>query len=302
MVDGIGVLHSTVEPEDIRKIINDFQPDHIFVEGSTPEHSTKVLNNNFDEIVETVNEKIKPKFDVATQIENEIDNINGKEGTYLLETEKFPRTSITFLDEELELTKQKYLYAEELDTDKEDKELPEVSKNFLKAQIDDNSVTKADLERYTNYRINNGDPSLIYAALTNEEIVQAQLREVAETLDSNDAADTLRDAGLDMDIKIEYSDDFMALVNEYDIGLEELQSLIGKERSLDSDYEDFQNFRDCVWYDQISNYVDNNPEDNIVVIAGLDHFLDLPGRLTDNLQNNDYDVNVYPLKAYEEIM
>jgi len=304
MIHGIGVLHSTVKPEYLQNALAELDPDKVFVEGSRPEYSKAIFNINYENIKTAVNKELEPEKDFEELIED-VDSLRaGREADYLENDTNFPKKDIIFLDEDIEKQKQIYCFIEGFSEYKESQFAKQkITEEDLRKTLDDHKTNKDDVKNYLRYLtggINGRDNELVYSSMRGEESFQAQIEKIGSNLNlssyATDSLDSIIEGGLDL--RTNYEDEFNEVIANYNIGLEDLQKVIGSEREETQLKKDIQDKRDESWSRQITSYLEKNPDDEIMVIAGLDHLLDIPNRTTSLLKNENFEVETYAIKDF----
>lgn len=92
---------------------------------------------------------------------------------------------------------------------------------------------------------------------------------------------------LDMD----NSDEFISGLDEYEITFEDYVEIFGEKRN------EFQDKRDRHWYEQITSNMDE--DENILVVAGIQHILDYDGTVRDLVQQ-DQRASAIPYGRFPE--
>jgi hypothetical protein len=315
MVTLIGSRHSHVsENRDmLREIIRLNDYDHIFTEGLSSQaqarsesHVETVLGErDFEGRLEGISEDearklgrgTEPEFFEKTPIvdESSVTYLDDRDLRFMAETvlEEDDRQDVSRegeiishseFEEKLiqdEATKQDFIhYLTGLMIEDEIKTRPEGMDIPGEYQLDDQNF------RY----LEEQDIEMAYTAISNNPRFQRYIEKVSERFTQESEEQELLDLMEKVDNEPEkYRDRFLSGIRKYDINIETLQKLLYNERGP------FQDQRDQNWYEQISEYVEENPKDEILVVAGIEHVLPGENTLTTQLKQDYPQANVRPL-------
>lgn len=274
MIELIGTIHTEIgkNPEDLARLLFDRDYDQLFVEGMSTERMDQEREESRDELYDVVQEELnfglsRDEFDIEL---SELDT--GPEPGYLEEEWLEPdnKENIVFLDNRRSFDHLRVSLINEL------KPLSDisVSTNTLKpsslsTQLRAGNDSREDYLKFLRYQVNEDAADVNYGAIETSVNFKNAKEEIADRCFRS------------------YEEEFLAGFERHDINRFDIQEIIEEGR------ENFQDGRDEVWYEQIAEYLDENPEDDILVVGGISHMVSGSNTLRGILEE-EYEVEITP--------
>lgn len=272
MIKLVGTSHKLIDPGDIETVLAEEDYDHLFVEGITSDTKQR--------IEELINEEgMAPGGDSDEKYQYLSNKVNRSlEPEYIEKTPFLTDDQVTFLDDDPIKHLETILLSEE-EKDSRKKGIDE--ENMLDKLIDGPPKREDYLDYFRHLRETDWY-EFFSVSLSNPERLDSFIRLLGKDFVINEGEDTNK----------LYANYFVKKAKEYEIDRFDLQEVIYEGR------KDFQDERDRRWYEKISEYKEENPEDDILVISGLNHFVDGEKSVRGLLENNHENVETAPFDHY----
>lgn len=271
MIKLVGTAHELVGTGILQEIVSKERYDHLFVEGidsETQKEIEKLLNEDRPETLDLPPKRHEQwEADVNQALEPEF-----VERSPLLSDDE-----VTFLDNE-PLEHAKVLLSE----DEAGTEKDQIGKKEFKERLE-NGPERDDYIEYFRHLSDISFYDLLSVSLSDPDRFRHFLNDFATgfvKIDENGEKEPF------------YARYFFRKAEEHDIDRFDLQQTIYDHR------RDFQDERDQRWYDTISGYLEENPEDDILVIAGINHVVDGENSVRRLLEDEYGEVEAHPLDHY----
>ena len=261
MIKLVGTQHSDIKNnvQLLEDVINSKNFDHVFTEG--------ISNEAYEEV--SLQELIE---EVETSIGRELRHLGenpvsqGPEPEYFTNNPLVDDENLDFLDDVHAKDQMLYLIKDSL-MPREDP-IPEgISKTELHEKIILEGAQREDFMDYFRRLRDRGGKEFGYTAISYPSRFNGFKREL-----STDFIMDKKDLDLDQQLEEEndkYQKAFVQGFRDYNIDRFDLQRLEAEERK-----RGLQDPRDHNWHKQITNYMEENPYDEVLVIAGLRHVVD----------------------------
>lgn len=288
MITLIGTVHSDVRkhPNKLEDQISRYRFDHIFVEGMSDE----VLQSRSEDAVETIYEEVKEELTRNNFTEDTFRSVlgdiqQGPEPNYIQNNSSIDPEKVTFLDNDNCVVQSGYTVKEHILAEEKVGPKDGIDKLELEEKMLREKDTRKDYIDYFRFLRESGYPELDYTAISNEQRFNDYMKHLAKDFSNGNSL------AKELDLN-NYDEIFRDSIEEYDIDRFDLQELIHEDRD-----HDFQAPRDQLWYQQVSEYVDQNPEESILLVCGLNHLTAKEGTLRSRLENEGYsdEIIVRPL-------
>lgn len=284
MITLIGTQHSDVKSNTdfLEQVLSTEPYDHIFTEGISEQGFEQI---SFEELVDGLSESMGREL----QINGENPVNQGAEPQYFTNNPLVDEQNLTFMDDVHAKDQMLYKIRDSL-MPRENPEIAGINKEQLEQRIIMEGAEKEDFMDYLRNLRDRGEREFGYSAISYPTRFNWYTKQLS--------ADFIMDTqGLDIMEQLEEENDkyqkaFLDGFREHSIDRFDLQRLEAEERK-----SEFQDPRDHNWYKQINRYMEENPTDRVLVIAGLRHVVDgentLRRRLEEN--HNTSQINVNPL-------
>ena len=292
MINLVGTRHSDVKGNTdlIENVILAKDFDHIFTEGISLESFDEVSLQDLKEGVES---------SIGRELE-ELDEkpVNqGPEPEYFTNNPLVDDEDLTFLDDLNAKSQMEYLIRESL-MPRESAVKAGINKNELEQKIITEGAEKEDFLDYLRRLRDRGDKELSYTSISYPARFCGYKRELStDFIMDTEGIDLLQQLEEEND---KYQKAFLDGFREFGIDRFDLQKLQAEERN-----SEFQDPRDEDWYNQIVDYMEENPDDEVLVIAGLKHVIDgentLRRRLEDTYGSDSVDVKPIDYDEFHQV-
>ena len=261
MINLVGTQHSDVKNNTdlLENVILAKDFDHVFTEGISREAFEQV---SLQELVDEVESSIGRELEQLGK--NPVDQ--GPEPEYFTNNPLVDDEDLTFLDDVHAKNQMLYIIRDSL-MPRENPMLAGINKNELEQKIIMEGAEKEDFLNYLRRLRDRGGKDFGYTAISYPSRFMGYKRELS--------TDFIMDTeGLDIFEQLEqendkYQEAFLDGFTEFGIDRFDLQRLEAEERKTG-----LQDPRDYNWHKQIVNYMEENPYDEVLVIAGLRHVVD----------------------------
>jgi len=289
MIKLVGTIHSHVraQPELLRTVASSYRFDHLFTEGISDDVFKAAINDKklYQQVKDQTDEKVfeQKTFDFGRKHARqgpEVEQVQHEIGTINLE-------EVTFLDNDRALDQITYLIKEGLENEQnientQNTAYAELDPRILKHKIKEGSDTREDYIQY--FRSLQNEYNFNYSAISDPELFEDYKQEIST--DFQPKVDEKLAKTLDLEDQAQ--EKFLEAFNEYGFNRFTFQDIIHETRA-----HNMQNGRDRDWYKQITNYCEENPEDNILVFCGLNHLTRNENTLRYRLEQAGYEDEIY---------
>lgn len=279
MIELVGTSHDHVTRQYIEKIIERERFDHLFVEGansSTLSDIEHLFKNNSPKLSKQVPLKIHQRWNSGFNRGPEpryVEDLIEQQGYQHLQEKE-----VTFLDDD------PVEYGDVLLTEnnegKQAKDVSKLSYEEFKKKLEQ-GVERNDFTKYFR-NIGEFSSNIKSVSLSNPRKFTYFLKEVST--DFSDVIDENGNSGDDL---------FIDAALDFDIDRFDLQHAIYDLR------KDFQDDRDQRWHAKISDYLDENPGEEILVMAGMNHMIEGDNSVRGLLEEDYEEVEVHPMDFYQ---
>lgn len=275
MIKLVGTLHSKIAEEQgpFFEFLDQNNPDQLFVEGMSSQGIEGGKIAFEEELIDFAGRELDENFD-EEEVIDAIEDINQGPEPGLVEEEWMydqNKDDIVYLDDKRPLDHLEHTINEELAAQEQWKAKP-IDEKKLTELIENGHDYRPNYLQFLKYSMKNLPDTMYSAIETSDNFRKGKIRTLNYFFDE--------DAQIRRKVK--------SSLEDYDIDQSEFQNIIEKQRQ-----SSYQDKRDKVWYDQISKYAEENPEDDILVLAGLAHMIDTDNTLR-SLLEQDYEVVVEP--------